>query len=72
MEHGLICQLEQRDGETVLVLYDAKRTEKSFKKETLFTELPGAIEESVQNKELMAQLGESILIRLAVSNGIKI
>ncbi|WP_200382738.1 hypothetical protein [Thiococcus pfennigii] len=30
------------------------------------------IETAIQNKELMAQLGENILIRLAVSNGIEI
>jgi hypothetical protein len=72
MKHGLICQLEVRNGETILVLHDATKNGSEFSNDALFTELPEPIETAIQNKELMAQLGENILIRLAVSNGIEI
>ncbi|WP_305909456.1 hypothetical protein Q9L42_005375 [Methylomarinum sp. Ch1-1] len=72
MKHGLICQLDERNGETVLVLHDAAKTGASFQGATLFTELPEPIEIAIHNKELMAQLAENILIRLAILNGIEI
>lgn len=72
MKHELICQLEERNSETILVVLDATKNGREFSNGALFTELPEPIETAIQNKELIAQLGENILIRLAVSNGIEI
>ena len=72
MKHGLICHLEKRNGETILILLDAMKNGSEFSKGALFTVLPEPVETAIQNKELMAELGENILIRLAVSNGIEI
>lgn len=72
MKHGLICQLEERNGETIMVLLDATKNGSEFSSGALFTELPESIETAIQNNELMAQLGENILMRLAVLNGIEI
>lgn len=72
MENGLICKLIQKNGDTILELFDANLDGGVAQTGTLFTELPEDIASAIGNKELMAQLGENILIRLAVTNGIQL
>lgn len=70
MKHGLICKLKAENGAVSLELYDAVQGNDGMEESGLFTILPESIEEALGNKELMAQLGENILIRLAASNGV--
>ena len=72
MEHGITCRLVIQDDEVHLELYDAKCHSKECHEQGLFTVLPEEITKAINNRELMADLGENILIRLAVSNGIKL
>lgn len=72
MKHGLICKLTLKDGQTILQLFDAENSGSTYHVDEIFTVLPESIEKAINNKDLMAQLGESILIRLAVANGIEL
>ena len=72
MKHRLICQLEDGNRETILHLFDATKAGKELRSGALYTELPEPIETAIQNEELMAQLGESIVTRITVSNGIEV
>ena len=72
MKRELICKLKAENGAVSLELYDAVQEQGGIEEGGLFTILPESIEEALGNKELMAQLGENILIRLATANGITI
>lgn len=71
-EKVLICKLSREALENKLYIYDATIKEKNCEQNEFYTVMPSDIRTAIKNKDLMAQLGENILIRLAANYDIEL
>lgn len=71
-EKVLICKLSREALDNKIHIYDGSIKNGVCEKNELFTIMPTDIRRAINDKKLMAQLGENILIRLAAFHDIEL